>query len=216
MVKNTIADKKDRAVSRVQQRQDQDNFTGFFILVSTLVTLWFVLAVSAHAIDDKIAANCATDYFRYCTQAPINSDEMVSCLKSNQSKLSAVCVGALGLKSETGDAAAGDRDAERGVVTTAPVSTNIVADTVEAVKSKTRTIVNAVRAKGQAVTAVVAKKEVKPKQAKKAKKKKPAKRNRKVQQGGKWDGYPLFLEWNDGGRREYGGEITPYGFEDRR
>lgn len=194
-----------------------------------------IISTAANAAGERTAANCAADYFRFCSQHPVGSPGAAQCFKANGEKLSKACVDALISDGEISKAEVDKIAREKGIASTKneevkeekPTEVVKASDVVERVRGKTRNIVDRVKgAKNSVVRAIdnevkVVKKAVKkattPNKKVAAKNKKEAtKRKRKLQQGGKWEGYPLFLEWNDGGKIEYGGELTPYGYEDRR
>lgn len=236
MVKDFFSVTKTKAIPAIRQKQDKADTQGFYLLILLAVfTITLIINTAANAVGANTAANCAADYFRLCSQYPVGTPEATKCLKDNGEKLAKSCIDALIADGEISKAEVEKIAREKGIASTKieevkevkPTETVKASDVVEKVKDKTRNIVDRVKSAANEVAKALddeikyVKKKVKkattPDKNVAAKNKKEAtKRKRKLQQGGKWDGYPLFLEWNDGGKREYGSEITPYGYEDRR
>lgn len=236
MVKDFFSGAKDRALSTIRQDQGKTDSQGlYFLIVMAIIATTLVISVAANAVGERTAANCAADYFRFCSQHPVGSPGAAQCFKANGEKLSKACVNALIADGKISKAEVDKIAREKGIASTKkeevkeakPSETVKASDVVVRVKGKTRNIVDRVRRSTKNVVANVkqevkatkkaVKKATKPNKKIAAKNKKEStKRKRKLQQGGKWDGYPLFIEWNDAGREVHGNEITPYGYEDRR
>lgn len=215
-----------------------------------LVLILCLFSIKAYALGIRSTANCGPDYFKYCSQYPVGSNEVRDCFKRNGHNLSSACVDALLAEGEvTKEEVDGEREKikeeeQKKQEQAAPNPT----PQPEPIKSEPTPKVN------QEPEKVITKTEVPPEESKVVKSSTPsevkssiftyiAKRvaaklkepvvkekviiveeeiiipkdiGRKVQRGGKWDGFPLYLEWNDGGKREYGNELTMYGYEDRK
>lgn len=197
--------------------------------------LFLIFTTNAYALGIRSIANCGVDYFKFCSQYPVGSDEVRECFRMNGHSLSDICVDALLADGEvTKEEVDGERDK---------------------IKEEVKPVEEPVKPKEEEIT--IAKPETKPEfpiiiseEPKVVKKTEPEKvkssilqyiakrvaaklkepvtktetiaaiiekpsRKRKVQRGGKWDGFPLYLDWKSN-RNEIGGEITPYGLEDRR
>ena len=191
----------------------------------------------AQVLNEKVAANCAADYFKFCGGVALDDNNLNKCLKDNGSKISKPCLDSL---IETGAIPAEPVTVKEADVTPEPEKKP---DVVESVSQKIRDKIkvgvagidkgltdlgNSVAKAAEPITknfkpdpkvaiAYEKKKAAKKKSAKasgKKKDKKKKKNNFKDQDSGKWKGYPLRLEWRDD-LRDVGGEITPYGYRDR-
>jgi adenylate kinase len=234
MVKDFFSHTKDKAISAIRQIKNKEYSQRMHMTILMVLMLAPIVSTAVYAVGARTAANCAADYFRYCSQHPIGSDAVGRCFKANGEKLTKACVNALMADGEISKAEVAKIAREKGIASTKieevkeakPNQTIKATDVVERVKDKTRNIVDRVKSAKKTIVKAVeseikvvknaVKKATTPNKKVAAKNKKEAtKRKRKLQQGGKWDGYPLVLEWNDGGQREYGGELTPYGYRDR-
>ena len=206
-------------------------------LVFSIIASVFVFTSTAHALDTKIMANCAVDYFKHCA-GWLDTKSITKCLKDNGSKISRPCLTSL----VSTDAIPAETVAVAEVVEVAALEPEKKPDVVESVSQKIRDKIkagvagidkgltdlgNSVAKAAEPITknfkpdpkvaiAYEKKKAAKKKSAKASGKKKDKKKknNFKDQDSGKWKGYPLRLECRDD-LRDVGGEITPYGYRDR-
>lgn len=209
------------------------------------IILFLLFTTNAYALGIRSTANCGVDYFRYCSQYAIGSDEVRECFRGNRKNLSSYCIDALiadGEITKEDIEKAKEEDAKpieqpkveeikpideiaKPVEEVKPVeeitkpveevkSTEPITIGKEPEKIKRNILQEIARKVAAKLKAPVPKQESIAAQVAAAVKKPTKNYSRKVQRGGKWDGFPLYLEWKDN-RRELGGEITPYGYEDR-
>lgn len=164
-----------------------------------------LFSTNAYAITQMTRFSCAHDYLKYCFPKPIESKEVEDCFRQVGKNLEHECIDALkqeGLITEedktktTEPIIIGDKPEKKSEPST--IKSNILQNIAKRVAAKLKET----EPKIKTIAAEVAQ----------AIKTKPSS-GRKVQRGGKWDGYPLYLEWKN--NRELGGELTPYGYEDR-
>lgn len=208
-------------------------------LAFSIIASVFLFTSTAHAIDTKIMANCAADYFKHCAGVWLDTKSLTKCLKDNGSKISKPCLNSL----VSTDAI----PAETVAVTEVEVAPepekkteNIGQKIRDKIKSGVSGVDKGLTELGNKVAKITEpitknfkpdpkvafayekKKAAKKKSAKTSGKKKDKtskvkkkkKNNFKEQDSGKWKGYPLRLEWRDD-LRDVGGELTPYGYRDR-
>lgn len=188
-------------------------------------------ATQAHAISNNVRFSCVSDYLKHCWPKPIDSEEVKECFRSVGKNLQPDCIAAL-----KEDGMITDEDKAKAVEETPEVKVEEPVKVEEAPAVKTEPIVIGDPPKNPEVTKNNVLQNIAKRVAAKlrdtgTKIKEQSKkfyvfatertsttpvvvRDRKVQQGGKWDGYPLYLDWNNN-RRNLGGELTPYGLEDR-
>jgi hypothetical protein len=63
-----------------------------------------VSASEAGAVSGRVKLACASDYFAYCSQHPVNSPGVRQCMRANGEKLSKRCVNALVAEGEVSEA----------------------------------------------------------------------------------------------------------------
>ncbi len=63
-----------------------------------------VSASEAGAVSGRVKLACASDYFAYCSQHPVNSPDVRQCMRANGEKLSKRCVNALVAEGEVSEA----------------------------------------------------------------------------------------------------------------
>lgn len=196
------------------------------------IMLFLLFTTSAYSLGLKSASNCGIEYFRYCSEYDVNSNEVRDCFKRNGKNLSQACVDAL---LADGEVTKEEIDVEKEKIKqeeTKPIeepvkpkeeipvtSTEpIIIDEkpkIEPATIKSNILQDIARRVAAKLKQTTPKRETIAAKVAEVIKAKPS-RSRKVQVGGKWDGFPLYVEWNNGGHREYGGELTLYGYEDRR
>lgn len=195
---------------------------------------FLLLTTNAYALGIRSTTNCGVDYFKYCSQYAIGSDEVRECFRRNGHNLSSYCVDALLADGEvTKEEVDGEREklkqkqeevkpVEEPVKPKEeiPIATPetkfepiIIGEKPEPEKVKSSILQYIAKRVAAKLKEPVTKNESIAAKVAEVVKTRPS-RSRKVQRGGKWNGYPLYLEWNN--NRELGGEITPYGLEDRR
>lgn len=174
-----------------------------FVMVF-LIFLAFTRNASA-ALSTNIMVNCAIDYFAHCSQYPVNSSEVKDCFRKVGSKLQPTCVKALNeenmITEEDRAKAKEEKAQELQPFKGAPIYKESQLETIKKVKENISSKIKSIQKKFSSKKTYVTYEK--------------SGRKRKLQKGGKWDGYTLYVEWNDGGKREYGGELTLYGYEDR-
>jgi len=63
-----------------------------------------VSAGEAGAVSGRVKLACASDYFAYCSQHPVNSPGVRQCMRDNGERLSKRCVNALVAEGEVSEA----------------------------------------------------------------------------------------------------------------
>lgn len=168
----------------------------------------------AEALGLKSTVNCGIDYFRYCSQYPVNSDEVRECFRKNGHNLSAACVDALLADGEvTKEEVDGEREKAKQQEETKPVEEvkppEPEPEVVTPPAIETPPVIEEVIPKESYAKIIIGKVINKTKQVKKifvAKK----------TQTDKWKGYPLFLEpYSNVPKDTMGSTITNYGLYDR-
>lgn len=197
----------------------------FFIM---LLLIFLVMSRNANAnLSTNIMINCAIDYFKYCSQYPVNSDEVKDCFRKVGSKLEPMCIKALDQENmiPEEDKTKAKEEAIKKVdesSKSAPETSPVVVpdaqpfsgapDIKQSQKKVKETIIEDIKKRVEKLKEKATQSVSKPVYVKSGK----TYRKRKIETQGKWKGYTLYVEWNDGGHREYGNELTLYGYEDRR
>ena len=206
-------------------------------LVFIGMTVFLISTTPSYAqiLNEKVAANCAADYFKFCGGVTLDNENLNKCLKNNGSKVSRLCLDTL---IETGAIPTETVVAKEVESTPEPEKKpDVVENISKTIRDKIKAGVagvdkgltdlgNSVAKAAEPITRnfkpdpnvaiAYEKKKAKKKAAKASDKKKNSKRknNFEDQDSGKWKGYPLRLEWRDD-LETVGGEITPYGYRDR-
>lgn len=192
-----------------------------------MLTVSLIFTTEAYAISQMTRFSCASDYLKYCFPAIIGSKEVDDCFRRVGKDLQPDCIAALkedGLITEEDKAKAVEepeepKKEEVPVVVEPPkeepliigdkpktdpttVKSSVLQNIAKKVAAKLRDTGTKVKnfyysTRDRYVSAPV------------------RVGDKKLQQGGKWDGFPLYLEWNSN-RKHLGGELTPYGLEDRK
>lgn len=195
-----------------------------------------IFTTQAYAISTNVRFSCVSDYLKYCYPALIDSPEVKECFRRVGKDLQPDCIAAL-----KKDGMITDEDKAKAVEETPEVKVEQPVKVEEAPVVKTEPIIIGDQPKNPEVTKNNVLRNIAKRVAAKLRETgtkikqkfstdciiclpedgenrviKPVVVNgRKVQSGGRWDGYPLYLEWNNN-RRNLGGELTPYGLEDRK
>lgn len=91
MVKDKNVGREAKTFSFLRQREIKTNIERLCFLTICLVGITY----RAEALGIKSITNCGIDYFRYCSQFPVNSDEVRDCFRKNGHSLTDACVDAL-------------------------------------------------------------------------------------------------------------------------
>lgn len=187
-----------------------------------ILIVFFAMSRNANAtLSSNIMFSCAVDYFQYCSQYPVNSDKIKDCFREVGSKLQPMCIKALEEENMITEEDKAKTKEEPQVITPEVPAPAPIPEEKEAqpfsgapvykesqFKKVKENVVRNISERVAKFKTMFSKKKTYVKAEKTS-------RKRKLQKGGKWDGYTLYVEWKDSGPREHGSELTLYGYEDR-